>query len=405
VRLLFIHEVNWLRKVTFEIHELPELLAVRGHEVDFIDFPEDENRSGIARLVDLRTRFTTVFSRTVPGSKIVLRTPGRVFAPPLDRLVATLTFVPLLIRTLRQHRYDAIVLYGVPTNGWQTVLLSKVFKIPVIYRGIDVAHALRKTRLSRLIALSERFIYRHADHLSVNNVALRQYCISRGANPSRVTVDYPGLDIQHFHRPSATEDLRESLGIRPEEHVVVYMGTFFRFSGLDHVFRGLAERKFSDPKIRLVLVGGGEQRQELEKLVADLGLTEDVVFTGFVDYVDLPGYLALADVAITPFRPELVSHKALPWKVVQYVASGVPVVSTRLEGLMGLCPEGRGVVYIDSLGDLWDTVDRVISDGQNAREVVSAGLDVVRQNCDWNKQILIFEQLIEAVATTKENAE
>lgn len=398
MRLLFIHEVNWLRKVTFEIHELPELLSVRGHEVDFIDFPEEERRTGLARFLDLRTRVTTVQSRTVSGSRIGLHTPGRVFPPPFDRLFATVTFVPLLIRLLRRRNYDAIVLYGVPTNGWQTAVIARLFRIPVLYRGIDVAHALRKTRLAKLIELSERYIYRNVTQLSVNNVALREYCISHGAAPQSVSVDYPGLDIEHFRESAGVEELRESLGIRPEERVVVYMGTFFRFSGLDHVLRGLAEHRLKNQAIRLVLIGGGEQRIALERLVDELSLRTNVVFTGFVDYVNLPRYLAAADVAITPFQPQLVSHKALPWKVVQYVASGVPVVSTKLEGLMGLCPEGHGVLYIDNLESIWETVEVLLADNDKARTVVESGIKVVEENCSWNEQILKFEQAIEDLA-------
>ncbi len=400
MRLLFIHEVNWLRKVTFEIHELPELLSAKGHEVDFIDFPEGETRSGLSRFIDIRTRVTTVRSRTVPGSAIRLCTPGRVFPPPLDRLVATITFVPLLIRLLRRKRYDAIVLYGVPTNGWQTVMIARLFKIPVLYRGIDVAHALRRTRFARLIEISERFIYRNATQLSVNNVALRDYCVSRGAIAERVSVDYPGLDIEHFRQPTGVAKLRESMGIQPGEHVVIYMGTFFRFSGLDRVLNGFGKRGSKSPAVKLVLVGGGEQRIDLENLVDELDLTENVVFTGFVDYADLPRYLATADVAISPFQPQLVSHKALPWKVVQYVASGVPVVSTKLEGLMGLCPEGQGVLYVNDLESIWETVDLLLSDKDKSRAVVESGLVVVKKNCNWTEQILKFERVVENVASS-----
>ncbi|NDC99922.1 glycosyltransferase, partial [bacterium] len=40
MRFLFVHEVNWREKVTYEIHDIPELLSIAGHEVTFIDFPE-----------------------------------------------------------------------------------------------------------------------------------------------------------------------------------------------------------------------------------------------------------------------------------------------------------------------------------------------------------------------------
>ena len=44
MKILVVHEVSYLRKVVYEIHEFPELLALRGHEVTFVDFDEDATR-------------------------------------------------------------------------------------------------------------------------------------------------------------------------------------------------------------------------------------------------------------------------------------------------------------------------------------------------------------------------
>lgn len=401
MRLLFIHEVNWRRKVTFEIHELPELLSLRGHEVDFIDFPEGEKRSGFARFLDIRTKVEVVDGKTISGSSIRIITPGRVLPPPLDRFVAAITFVPLLVRSLLRTKYDAIVLYSVPTTGWQTVLVAKMFGIPVLFRGIDVAHVLRNTRLTRLIQIAERLVYRRADHLSVNNMALRQYCISEGAAAERTSVDYPGLDINHFHSTAGAEELRSSLGIEKNEIPILYMGTFFRFSGLDDVLRCFAERNNERNDAKLVLVGDGELRPTLEHVVAELGLNEKVVFTGFVNYRDLPSYLQLARVAITPFSKGLVTDKALPWKVVQYIASGVPVVSTRLEGLSGLFPDNHGVAYVDNVNDLWAAVDRILNDPEGGQRLVSSGQDIIRAKCDWSTQIGVFESRLRDLADSR----
>ena len=40
MKLLFIHEVSYRKKVIFEMHEIPELLAVRGHDITFLEFDE-----------------------------------------------------------------------------------------------------------------------------------------------------------------------------------------------------------------------------------------------------------------------------------------------------------------------------------------------------------------------------
>jgi len=118
------------------------------------------------------------------------------------------------------------------------------------------------------------------------------------------------------------------------------MGSFFYFSGLAEVLRGLALLK---DKPQLVLVGGGEQEAELRRIAKGLQLEEFVTFTGFVEFEELPAYLSIADVAINPMAPSLVSHKALPNKVLQYMASGLPVVTTHLDGLSSVFSEAEGI--------------------------------------------------------------
>ena len=107
MRILFVHEVNWRRKIVFEIHDFPELLSLRGHDVVFIDFAEGELRRGLRRLLDLRTEIYPDQSRAHKGASVVVRTPGRVFPPPLDRLFASVTQVPAIWRALRDEDVDA----------------------------------------------------------------------------------------------------------------------------------------------------------------------------------------------------------------------------------------------------------------------------------------------------------
>ena len=146
MRILFVHEVNWLEKVTYEIHDIPELLSIAGHEVSFIDFPEFSKADSRNHRFSFRTTRNLAQSRVHIGSKVDVLTPGAVVGGGLSRYFASLTFVPLFWRTARARKIDLVVLYGVPTNGWQTVFLSKILKIPVIFRAIDIAHLLRETK-------------------------------------------------------------------------------------------------------------------------------------------------------------------------------------------------------------------------------------------------------------------
>jgi glycosyltransferase involved in cell wall biosynthesis len=394
MRILFVHEVNYMRKVIYEIHDFPELLTMRGHEVTFLDFAEDEDLDGWSRWVDVRTRRVHGVARAHEGASVRVVTPGRIAPPPLDRLVAPIAQLPTLRRELRDGGYDAVVLYGVPTNGWQTVALAHRYELPVLFRSIDVSHELRSSAFRWAIRRAERFIFERADGVSANNVAMRRYAIENGAVASRVSVDYPGLDLARFTPGVRPAVLAERYGIAEDDRVVLFMGTFFRFSGLDWFIDGIGATLRRRPEIKLLLLGGGEAEAELRSRVLAAGLESQVVFTGFIDYPELADHLRLGDVAITPFREELVTHCALPGKMLQYAGCGLPIVSTRLEGIQGLIPEGGGASYREPGAPFVDAVVGLLDHPDERRAAGRAARRTIEQRCSWSNAIEGFEHAI-----------
>jgi glycosyltransferase involved in cell wall biosynthesis len=114
---------------------------------------------------------------------------------------------------------------------------------------------------------------------------------------------------------------------------------------------------------KLLLIGGGEQENELRKIVVDLGISEKVVFTGFVSYDDLPNYLVLSTVAINPLQVSQVASIAFPNKVLQYLATGVPVVSTRLEGLFSAIDGIEGLAWAETPNEVLESALEVAQAG------------------------------------------
>jgi glycosyltransferase involved in cell wall biosynthesis len=325
LRILFVHEVNYLTKPIYEMHEFPEHLALNGHEIGFWHFPEGYSSREVRSLG---------WKRQVPG-RVVAGTNLTLFTPPiagnlLGRLVSALLANYFARKTIEEFQPDLIVSFSVPTQGWQIISAAKKLSVPVMFRALDVSHKIRRGIFSKLIFWAESFVYRNVDWLSANNPAMLEYCQSMGAHSSKSSVDWPPIDLRRFGQANSGLDLKRQLGIPENRKIVLYMGSFFYFSGLPEVIRDFAMSSISE---HLVLIGGGEQDAELRELVEKLGVKNKVTFTGFIGFEDLPDYLMLADVAINPMQPSLVADAAIPNKVIQYLASGLKVVSTRLRGL------------------------------------------------------------------------
>lgn len=389
-RILFLHEVGYFEKPIFEMHEFPEHLSTRGHEVAFLDFQEFRSSKGYSQFGSRQK------GRVVPTAQLTHYSQSNRLDGIPRRLLAWATFPFFFRRALRDFNPDVVVCFSVPTSGWQALMMCRRMRIPFIFRALDVSHKIRKTVFAPLIKYVERRIYRSADWVSCNNPAMRDYCISLGAGEVTTSVNLPPLNLSHFTQQSGVDnDLLELLGIPEGSAVILYLGSFFYFSGLSAVISSLAHET---SKPFLLLVGEGEQESELRAQSKGLGLEDQVKFAGYVPFQELPRYLALAHVAINPMVPSLVSHSALPNKALQYMASGLPVVSTKLRGLSLLFRDCPGLLLVPAPEDVLSGAISLLK-ARDREKLGQGNRQEIRELFFEGKAVDEFESLITKVVS------
>ena len=387
MRILFVHEVSWFNKVVFEMHDFPELLSLNGHEVHFLDFDEGEPRAKWRPL-------TTIETRAHEGSRVAVTTPPRFLPGILGRLLATIIQPLVFVQLIKRIKPDVVVTYSIPTSGWQIVKICKAKDIPVVARVIDIPHALRETRFKPLVKWAERYVFRNASFISTHNEALRQYCLGLGASPTKSSVIFPGVDLERFYPAAPRVDLQVQLGIKPNDKVLVFMGTVFRFSGLFELLPELAPALHENSALKFLILGDGEDFNRLQQLSNTHGLHNQVIMPGRIEYDSLADHIRLGHVALLPFRPEPVTHGALPNKVLQYLACGVPTVATPLDGLVSMAGTESGVTYSRTPYQMSIDAVRLMSEPATIESMRRSGLDLIRTKCSWEQQVIQFENVI-----------
>ena len=382
MRILFLHEVGYLEKPIFEMHEFPEHLAARGHEVAFADYPETPTHQATSRFG------VVVEGRVLSGASLRLYSQKAVFPGIVGRLLAVFLFPFFFHRVLSDFKPDIVVSFAVPTSGWQAAIICMVHRKPLLFRALDVSHRIRRSMFASLVKVAERLVYSSASWVSCNNPALLGYCRSLGAKEGKSSVDYPPLDLSHFAEGASKKIIRSKLGIPNDSQVILYMGSFFYFSGLADILRNLA---LMSQRPVLVLIGGGEQDAELRTMTKNLHLEDCVKFTGFVGFGELPVYLSMADVAINPMVPSMVSSKALPNKVLQYMASGLPVVTTKLDGLSSIFDDQVGVHSVSHSSDVLAAAVAML-DNPEIDMLGKANKAAVARKFDVDNAVRNFEQ-------------
>lgn len=381
MKILFVHEVNYLEKVVFEMHEYPEHLALAGHEVIFIDYAEGARQSRRIHPTD-----RVIAGRSDERATLRLVTVPQVLPGTLDRLRVAFLMIFQARSLLRKLSPDVVVSYAVPTMGWQFNIASRRLGIPFLYRAIDVSHKIRGSFFSLMVRAAERFMLRRSDFTLFNNQALLDYGTSHGCPVDRSAVVHPGFDPW----PGTAVLPRRGVDF---EYNTVFLGTLFPFSGVDWFVEELATNpRASD--IRLLVVGDGELREKLVSLVGRWELTDRVHIYGRAEYDELPALLQRAKIAVIPFDLSDVTRFALPGKVPQYIRSALPTVATPLDGLVSFMPPGNGVVYAQRGQEFIDECVNLLDDEKRRRVLVEKGNERLDADANWDTQTKELESLM-----------
>jgi len=346
VNILFVHEIDWQNKVVFDIHSFSELLASFGHNVFIIDF-NGYQRGKLDNFAATKNERLSLIGRSRQDISITIIRPALIKAPFLDRASAFITHFIAIENTIKANKIDAIVLYSVPTNGYQVIKLAKKYRIPVVFRSIDVLYQLVPTMILRAPTFSlETWVYKNSDKILTLSPKLSEYVIRMKAKPENVDLLFCGVDLTKFNPNVKSDQLRKVLGFSENEQVILFMGTLYEFSGLDIYLRQFSKVLAKVPNARLLIVGGGPQLNRLKKLAFDLELSDKVTFTGFQPFTLMPQFISLADVCLMPFIINAVTRDIIPLKTLQYLACGKPVLSTPLPGMtVQIKSPQHGLIY------------------------------------------------------------
>jgi glycosyltransferase involved in cell wall biosynthesis len=115
---------------------------------------------------------------------------------------------------------------------------------------------------------------------------------------------------------------------------------------------------------------------------------------GRIEYDELADHLRLGNVALLPFKQESVTHHALPGKVLQYLACGLPTVAIELDGLMSMTGARSGVSYVSTIQEMSTLAVQLAGNHVMQTEMSEQGLSLMTQSCNWTRQLQKFENMI-----------
>lgn len=300
------------RGTPIAVRMLVEVLCGQGHAVDLLTYHEGADLD-IDGLKILRTP-------ALPGLRHI------PIGISWKKLVCDLLISGRLLSLALTRRYD--VIHAVEEAVFPAILLRSSAHARVVYDmdsmlGESLVSKWRLLRpAQRALRAMERAVIRRAD-------AVFAVCSDLARH---VTVDAPGVPvflIEDVALPSqqlagGAEPLRELLDIQGP--LALYVGNLQRYQGVEQIVRAMAELP-KGPDLTLVLIGGAENDiARLRALVRKLHLAERVYVLGPRPLSQLAGFLAQADILVSPRA----YGSNTPMKVYSYMNSGNAILATRI---------------------------------------------------------------------------
>lgn len=292
----------------------------------------------------------------------------------------------------QERRYDVIYChFGIV--GRKVALLREMGIVDgtlvTTFHGVDVSQVL----LQR--PRCYRHLFRHGALFLPISRHWRDRLVEHGCDPNRIEVHHMGIDLTRFpFRPR--RDLDEDGTMR-----ILVIGRLVEKKGIEYGLRALDVARERGVRLRCTVIGDGVLRGTLEALADQLGLNTSVTFAGWRDQDEVASLMCDHQVLLAPSVTDSKGdQEGIPVTLMEAMATGMPVVSTRHSGIPELVTDGVSGLLVEegdvealaaALVRLYGDAELRVSLGHRARAAVAEGFDLRALNARLQA---IFEGLV-----------
>jgi PEP-CTERM/exosortase A-associated glycosyltransferase len=288
------------------------------------------------------------FFRTPNESSLMARTPALRQITVINRLARR------LMEAAQAVKPDILHAHSPALNAIAALRVGRKLGIPVVYEirafwedaAVDHGTSSEWGLRYRLTRAIETYAIRHVDAVTTICEGLRGDILARGIPRQKVTVIPNAVNIEDFNVGEAPElHLARDLGLDGKT-ILGFIGSFYAYEGLNILLQALPAMLEKNPDIRVLLVGGGPQDNELKALAQRLAVQDKVIFTGRVPHDQVQRYYNLIDVLVYPRLPMRLTDLVTPLKPLEAMAQGRLIVASDVGGHLELIENGKtGVLF------------------------------------------------------------
>ncbi|MGY1489820.1 glycosyltransferase [Methylobacillus pratensis] len=314
------------------------------------------------------------------------------------------------------EEYSAVQVRDMPVIGAVALIIAKWRNIPFIYwmsfpqsegqvfrarargprAGLKYWFPLIQGKIGQ--HLLYRFIFPRCEHIFVQSDQMVEDVAAYGIARNKMTPVPMGVDLE----VSQTNKILPIADAKLlNKRVLVYLGTQDRARSIEVLFAMLAIIKQQYPDVMLVLAGDTEDKAHaswLREQAQSYGVGDDVLWTGWQPAEIAWGYVAAAEIGISPFPRSFLLDSASPTKAVEYMAIGLPVVANDNPDQKKILKESQGGLCVPlDAQHFAKAVMSILDDPESGKAMGDRGRIYIEQHRGYDHIAMRVAQTYKAV--------
>jgi len=330
-----------------------------------------------------------------PHCRTIRLTAGPEAFVPRDEIFG---YASTFVEELLKFQQESGIKYSlVHTNYWISSWVGMQLKKHQPLQQVHTYHSLGAVKYKSITTIPmiattrlgvEKAVLETAERVVATSPQEQEHMRSLVSTKGNIDIIPCGTDIERFGSYTK-QAARAALGIDPEAKMVFYVGRFDPRKGIETLVRAVGQSQLrGKEKLQLIIGGGsrpgqsdGNERERIEGIVAELGMTDFTTFPGRLGDDILPAYYAAADVCVVPSHYEPFGLVAI-----EAMASSTPVVASDVGGLQfTVIPEETGLLAApQDEAAFAAAIDRILSNPDWANQLGQQARVRVEEKFSWD---------------------
>ena len=233
-------------------------------------------------------------------------------------------------------------------------------------------------------------VLKHANRIITVSKETMKYVLRLGADKTKTSVIYNGVDIDYFH-PVNKEESRKRLGLPKNRKVILSVRRLVYKNGLDTLIESAPLLTRDHPDILFVVAGKGPSRKLIEDRIKELKIDANIKLTGFVPDNLLPLYYDAADYFVLPSA----SGEGLPLVLLEAMACGLPVIATTVGGTPEIIKHMKSGILVPPRNPeaMAEIMSKLLSEETLGPKIGEEARRIVENRYTWEKNLLQLQNI------------